>query len=89
MIRRLERANIAMMDSRTVKTRLNLWIWSISIWFAFAVMDAAKTVLMTRVQGTAHTWFGLFWLTVLFWLPWAVTTVPVIRLARRFPPLGV
>ena len=77
------------MDSSALRARLNLWAWSISIWFAFAVMDAAKTVIMMRVQGTVHTWFGLFWLTVLFWLPWALTTVPVIWLGRRFPPVRV
>ena len=77
------------MDSRALHVRINLWTWSISIWFAFAVMDAAKTVIMMRVQGTLHAWFGLFWLTVLFWLPWALTTVPVIWLGRRFPPVRV
>jgi two-component system, LytTR family, sensor kinase len=27
--------------------------------------------------------------TVLFWLPWALATVPIIRLGRRFPPARV
>lgn len=75
------------MDSNTLRDRLNLWTWSISIWFGFGVMDAAKTVIMTRVQGTPHAWFGLFWVSVLFWLPWALATVPVIWLGRRFKPV--
>ncbi len=77
------------MHSKAIHSRLNLWTWSISIWLGFGVMDAAKTVLMTRVQGTHHAWFGLFWVSVLFWLPWAFATVPVIFLGRRFPPVRV
>ena len=77
------------MDSNALHARLHLWIWSISIWLGFGVMDAAKTVLMMRVHGTHHAWFGLFWVSVLFWLPWALSTVPVIWLGRRFPPVHV
>lgn len=64
-------------------------MWSISLWFGFGVMDAAKTVVMMHVQGTHHAWFRLFWVSVLFWLPWALATAPVIGLGRRFPPVHV
>src|SRR5438477_1453171 len=77
------------MDSNALHARLNLWTWSISIWFGFGVMDAAKTVIMMRVQGTPHAWFGLFSVSVLYWLPWALATVPVIWLGRRFRPILV
>lgn len=75
------------MDSNTFHARFTLWAWSFFLWFGFGVMDAVKTVIMMHVQGTHYAWFGLFWLSVLYWLPWAFATVPVIYLGRRFPPV--
>jgi two-component system, LytTR family, sensor kinase len=77
------------MNTKALHARLSLWIWSISLWLGFGVMDAAKTVVMMHVQGSQQAWFGVFCVSVLFWLPWAFATVPVIWLGRRFPPVHV
>lgn len=53
------------------------------------IVDAAQTVIVMHEQGTHHAWLRLFGVIVLFWLPWAVATVPIIRLGRRFPPVHV
>lgn len=72
-----------------LRARSNLWLWSASIWLGLGIIDAAQTVIVTHVQGTHHAWFKLFGVTVLIWLPWALATVPVIHLGRRFPPIHV
>jgi two-component system, LytTR family, sensor kinase len=77
------------MHSNPLRARSNLWTWAAFIWLGFGLADAAQTVILLREQGTHHAWFKLFVLTVLCWLPWALATVPVIHLGRRFPPLRV
>lgn len=59
------------------------------IWLGLGVVDAAQTVIGMREQGAHQAGIKLFGTTVLFWLPWAIATVPVIRLGRRFPPVRV
>jgi two-component system, LytTR family, sensor kinase len=51
------------------------------------LVDAAQTVIVMHAQGAHHAWLKLFGVTVLFWLPWALATAPVIELGRRFPPV--
>ncbi len=65
--------------------RSPLWMGSSLIWLGFGLIDAAQTVFVMREEGMHHPWTKLFVVTVLFWLPWALATVPVIRLGRRFP----
>jgi two-component system, LytTR family, sensor kinase len=77
------------MNSTALHGRSNLWTWIASIWLGFGLVDAAQTVIVLHEQGTHHAWFKLFVVTVLFWLPWALATVPVIHLGRRFPPVHV
>src|ERR1700677_1115589 len=77
------------MNSNPIHARSNLWAWTAFIWLGFGLADAAQTVIVLREQGTHHAWFKLFVVTALFWLPWALATVPVIHLGRRFPPLHV
>jgi two-component system, LytTR family, sensor kinase len=67
----------------------NLWAWSAAIWLGLGMVDALQTVIVLHEQGTHHGWFKLFAVTVLFWLPWALATVPVIHIGRRFPPVHV
>jgi hypothetical protein len=64
-----------------------MWRWVALIWIGFGLVDAAQTVIVTHEQGTHRAWFKLFGVTVLFWLPWALATIPVIRLGRRYPPV--
>jgi two-component system, LytTR family, sensor kinase len=75
------------MSHDALPARSHLWRWVVSIWIGFGLVDATQTVIVTQLQGTHHAWIGLFGVTVLFWLPWALATVPVILLGRRFPPV--
>jgi two-component system, LytTR family, sensor kinase len=78
------------MESFALRARAHSWtsglsFWTASIWLGFGLVDAAQTVIVLHEEGRHHPWFQLFIVTVLFWLPWALATVPVIRLGRRFP----
>jgi two-component system LytT family sensor kinase len=77
------------MTPNALRARSHLWVWSAAVWLGLGVLDAAQTVIVLHEQGTHHAWFKLFGVTILFWLPWAVATVPVIHLGRRFPPIHV
>ena len=63
------------------------WLWSVSIWFGFGLVDAVQTVFVMHAQGMHHVWSKLFLVTIFFWTPWALATAPVVQLARRFPPV--
>lgn len=67
----------------------NLWAWSGAIWLGLGMVDAAQTVIPMLEQGPHRGWFNLTVITVLFWLPWALATVPIIQLGRRFPPIHI
>jgi two-component system, LytTR family, sensor kinase len=78
------------MNPDTLSARSRLWVahrwtWVASIWLGFGLVDAAQTVIVLHEEGTHHAWFKLFVVTILFWLPWALATVPLIRLGRQFP----
>jgi two-component system, LytTR family, sensor kinase len=64
------------------------WIWIASVWSAFGLFDAMQTVLMMHAEGMHHAWVTLFLTTMFSWLPWALSTKRVLRLERRFPPVG-
>ena len=46
-----------------------------------------QTVFVMRGEGMHHAWVRLFWTCVAGWIPWALATPLVLRLARRFPPV--
>ena len=73
------------MSPDALQTRSNPWRWIASVWLGIALVDAMQTVIVQHEQGTQHNWFKLFGVSVLFWLPWALATAPVMRLGRRFP----
>jgi len=75
------------MENTALRSPSRLWIWIGSVWLGFGMLDASLTVFNMREQGMHHPWVKLFAVTVLFWLPWAIATLPVIGLGRRFPPL--
>jgi len=77
------------MNSNTLHARLHLWMWIASFWLGFGLVDAAQTVIVLHEQGAHHAWLELFVVTTLFWLPWSLATVPVIRLGRQFPPVHI
>jgi two-component system LytT family sensor kinase len=75
------------MDTIYIRTRSHQWIWIVSIWFGFGLVDAMQTVFAMRAEGMHHAWVKLFVTSVLSWLPWALATTTVLRLGRRFPPV--
>ena len=81
-----ERITIAGMSTATLRYPAHLWIWITFIWLGFGLVDAAQTVFVMRSEGMHHIWIKLFIVTVLFWVPWALATAPVVRLGRWFPP---
>lgn len=62
------------------------WLWISLVWLAFALFDATKTVGVMQAEGMHHNWPVLFLIEVLSWLPWAVGTALIFRIARRMPP---
>ena len=74
------------MDREALHYPAHPWIWITSIWLGFGLVDAAQTVFVMRSEGMHHVWIKLFVVTVLFWIPWALATAPVVYLGRRFPP---
>ncbi len=61
------------------------WGWIAAIWSAGGLLDASQTVLMVYAEGRHHPSFPLFATELASWLPWALATPLVIRLARQHP----
>ena len=77
------------MATISMRVRGNQWLWIAAIWFGFGLIAALQTVFVMRAEGMHHAWVTLFITTVASWLAWAVTTVLVLPLGRRFPPVKV
>jgi two-component system, LytTR family, sensor kinase len=65
--------------------RSTRWRWIAAIWSAGALFDASQTLLIMHAEGRHHAWLPLFATELVSWLPWALATPLVIRLARRYP----
>jgi two-component system LytT family sensor kinase len=65
--------------------RSTRWRWIAAVWFAGGLFDASQTVLIMHAEGRHHAWLPLFGIELVSWLPWALATPLVIRLARRHP----
>ena len=73
-----------MTDTDTVQ-RAKGWRWIAALWCAGAFFDASQTVLIMHAEGRHYNWLPLFGIDFVSWLPWALATPLVIRLARRYP----
>lgn len=60
-------------------------VWVAAVWFGFALLDATQMVVAMYSMGMQHAWLKLFVTTFLSWLPWALTTMLVLRFAWRDP----
>jgi protein-S-isoprenylcysteine O-methyltransferase Ste14 len=60
--------------------------WIAAIWLGIALFDATQTVIVMRSEGMHHAWVRLFVTLFFSWLPWALATPLVLRLAHRHPP---
>jgi two-component system, LytTR family, sensor kinase len=61
------------------------WRSIAALWCAGAVFDASQNVLIVHAEGRHYNWLPLFGTELVSWLPWALATPLVIRLARRYP----
>lgn len=75
------------MDTNSIRSQTQRWMWIVSIWFAFGLVDALQTVFVMRGEGMHHAWVRLFWTCLAGWIPWVVATPLVLWLGRRFPPV--
>jgi two-component system, LytTR family, sensor kinase len=75
---------MAEVDSRLQPTR---WRSIAALWCAGAVFDASQTVLIVHAEGRHYNGLPLFGTEFVSWLPWALATPIIIRLARRYPML--
>jgi two-component sensor histidine kinase len=62
------------------------WLWIAALFTGVALFDATQNVFVMRSEGMHHNWGKLFFSLLLAWLPWALATPLVLRLARRYPP---
>ncbi len=74
-----------LMSSHNPARRWPRWFWIPVIWFGFGLFDATQAVIRMRAEGMRHNWARLFFICVISWVPWAVATVPLMRLNRRYP----
>ena len=73
------------MNSSNPVPRLRRWKWIATVWLGFALFDATQAVIRMHAEGMHHNWNRLFFVSVMAWVPWALATVPVMHLNRRYP----
>ena len=61
------------------------WRSIAAIWGGIGLVDATQTVVSMKAMGMHHAWVELFVFQLLGWLPWALATPWVMRLAVRAP----
>jgi two-component sensor histidine kinase len=61
------------------------WLWIVAIWGGIGLFDATQNVFVMRAEGMHHAWGRLFFTLLFSWMPFALGTPVVFRLARRFP----
>jgi len=61
------------------------WRTIAALWLAGALFDASQDVFIMHAEGRHHSWLPLFATELMSWLPWALATPLLIRLARSYP----
>jgi len=74
------------MDRSLSRPQRSRWMWIAAAWFGIGLFDACDTVFVMRAEGMHHNWASLFITLLVAWLPWALATPVVFRLADRYPP---
>ena len=62
------------------------WLWITLIWLSIGTFDASDTVFSMLAEGHRHKWVSLYFTLLLSWLPWALASPLILRLARWRPP---
>ena len=75
------------MDAPRTRSQSPQWFWIAAIWSAIGLFDAIQNVFVMRAEGMHHNWARLFLALSVGWLPWALATPIVLRLAHRYPPV--
>jgi len=76
------------MTNARADVRLTGLIWIAAIWCAAAFFDASQTLLTMHLVGVGKAWLRPFLIVFISWLPWALATPFIIKLARRWPIVG-
>jgi two-component system LytT family sensor kinase len=63
------------------------WRWNAAAWLGIGLIGATQTVFVMRSLGMHHAWTALFMSELLAWIPWALATPLLFRIARRYPPV--
>jgi len=74
------------MDARSSRHQPSQWLWILTIWTTVGLFDATQNVFIMRAEGMHHYWGRLYFSLLVAWLPWALATPLVLRLARHYPP---
>jgi len=61
------------------------WLWITAIWSAVGLCDASQTVLFMHALDAHLSRPTMFVCELVSWLPWALATPFIIRVARRHP----
>jgi two-component system LytT family sensor kinase len=61
------------------------WRWNVAAWLGIGLIGATQTVFVMRSLGMHHNWTALFTAELLAWIPWALATPLVFRIARHHP----
>src|SRR6202162_4418522 len=73
------------MTNTRASARSTGWTWIAAIWCAGALFEASQTLLTMHAVGVGKAWLRPFLIVFVSWLPWALATPYVIKLARRWP----
>jgi two-component system LytT family sensor kinase len=74
------------MEQPRTNSQPSQWLWIAAVWSSVGLFDATQNVFVMRAEGMHHFWGRLFVTLLISWLPWALATPLVLRLARRYPP---
>jgi two-component system, LytTR family, sensor kinase len=79
---------VTTMTETPTAVRSTGWLWITAIWCAGALFDASQTLLAMHAdekhQALLHAWLPIFGTEMVSWLPWALATPFISRLARRY-----
>jgi two-component system, LytTR family, sensor kinase len=68
----------------TRKASWGQWYWAGAICGGLGVFEATQTVVAMHAAAMHHAWTALFFMVLLSWVPWAVATPLVLRLAWKY-----
>jgi two-component system, LytTR family, sensor kinase len=76
-------SRIEFMHDNPTSGQSRSWGWSGALYLGIGLLDAGQTVFTMHTEGMHHAWLRLFATQALSWLPWAIATPVVFRLADR------